>query len=209
MNQNNLLWLVVGWVVMPIAFVGCAPTAATTPPSPSGTPSATPTASATEAPTVTTTPEPTLDPDQAAAVKVAEAYEAALAKIRSDPPRYGQYKMIEMLKPLAFDDMIQANLNGIQSWRDHDWHEQGSHVILSRRTAPPSITASGTVRVNVTLCKDQRNLVVVDKKGKEVTAKQVRGPDFLQNTYDMRRTTDSEKFKVYEFGGDEVSGCSQ
>ena len=45
----------------------------------------------------------------------------------------------------------------------------------------------GRTRVTVTVCRDQRGLSVVDKKGKPVTAKAAQFPDFLQNTYDMRR----------------------
>ena len=57
-----------------------------------------------------------------------DAYSAAMAKVRANPAKYDQYKMIDLLKPLAFDDMIQANLNGMRPWRDKRLaRRQGSH----------------------------------------------------------------------------------
>ncbi len=117
-----------------------------------------------------------------------------------EPAKYDQYKMIDLLKPLAFDDMIQANLNGIRSWRDKGWHEEGRQVILRRAVGKPDAMSNGTLRIAVTICKDQRKLTVVDKKGKKVTADAAQGPDFLENTYDMRRSKGADSFRVYEFG---------
>jgi len=193
-------------IALALAALGLAACTATPTTTPSATAtSVTQTASAT--PTATPTPSPTIDADQAAALEVAESYEAALAKVRADPAKYDQYKMIDLLKPLAYDDMIQANLNGIRTWRDKGWHEEGSQIILQRDPGQPNSMSNGTTKVSVTICKDQRDLVVVDKNGKKVTAKAAQGPDFLKNTYDMRRSKNSESFKVYEFGGDEVDGC--
>lgn len=195
-----------------LAAFGLASCTAVTPSTSPGATSAPTTSSVTPTtaptPPVTPTPTPTLDVNQAAALAVAEAYEAALGKVRADPAKYDQYKMIDLLKPLALDDMIQANLNGIRSWRDKGWHEEGQQVILRREVGKPDAVSNGTLRVAVTICKDQRELTVVDKKGKKVTAEAALGPDFLENTYDMRRPKGSDSFRVYEFGGEEVDGCS-
>jgi hypothetical protein len=204
------LLLAVTAVLSLLATTACTPTSATTSPTGSSAPPVTASPSVTTTPTDTpsSTPTPTLDADQAAALMAAESYEEALAKVRANPVKYDQYKMIDLLKPLAFDDMIQANLNGIRSWRDNGWHEEGSQVILRRDVDLPNVTSNGTTRVAVTICKDQRELIVVDAKGKTVTAEAAQGPDFLQNTYDMRRGKAEDSFRVYEFGGDEVEGCS-
>ena len=208
MVLNRFLLPVVGMAVAALGLAAC--TAATPNATPSASTAAATTASQTTpaTPTVTPTPSQTLDADQAAALEVAESYEAALAKVRANPTKYGQYKMIELLKPLAYDDMIQANLNGIRTWRDKGWHEEGSQVILQRDADQANAMSDGTMKVSVTICKDQRDLAVVDKNGKKVTAKAAQGPDFLQNTYDMRRAKGSGSFKVYEFGGDAVEGCA-
>lgn len=198
--------LATGVALAAIGLAACTTTPTATTPGTSAAPtSAGPSVSAT--PTASATPTPTLDADQAAALQSAESYESALAKIRANPSKYDQYKMIALLKPLAFDDMIQANLNGIRSWRDRGWHEEGQQVLLTRQAGQPDAMANGTRRVSVTICKDQRQLTVVDKKGKEITADAAKGPDFLKNTYDMRRAKGSDAFRVYEFGGDEVEGC--
>ena len=193
-----------------LATSACTPTPATTTPNQSSSTPVTASPSVTLSPSVTpsSTPTPALDMDQAAALKAAESYEDALAKVRANPSKYDQYRMIDLLKPLAFDDMIQANLNGIRSWRNKGWHEEGSQVILRRDVDLPNVTSNGTSRVAVTICKDQRDLVVVDAKGTTVKAEDAQGPDFLQNTYDMRRGKAEGSFRVYEFGGDEVDGCS-
>lgn len=199
---------VTGLAIAAFGLAACTPAPPNPQPSvsPASPTAASPTVSAT--PTSTPTPTPVLDADQADALKSVELYEDALAKVRAAPAKYDQYKMIELLKPLAFDDMIQANLNGIQSWRDKGWHEEGSQVIVTRDVDRPNTTSNGAVRVQVTICKDQRGLVVIDEKGKEVTAEAAQGPDFLKNTYDMRRPKGSGSFRVYEFGGDEVEGCA-
>lgn len=208
MIPKKPLLLAVTAVLSLLATTACTPTSATTPPTGTSALPATATPSVTMTPTVAPTPTPTLDADQAAALMAAESYEEALAKVRANPAKYDQYAMIDLLKPLAFDDMIQANLNGIRSWRDNGWHEAGSQVILRRDVDLPNVTSNGTTRVAVTICKDQRELIVVDAKGKTVTAEAAQGPDFLQNTYDMRRGKAEASFRVYEFGGDEVEGCS-
>lgn len=179
-----------------------------------GTPNTTPTATATSVtqtasatPTGTPTPSPTMDADQAAAVEVVEKYSDVMAKIRANPAKYGQYKMIELLKPLAYDDMIQANLNGIRTWRNNGWRDDGTVRTISTAAGEATEITGGATRVIVTVCRDQREAKVVDAKGKEVTAKAVQFPDFLQNTYDMRKQA-SGTFKLWELAGKDVEGCA-
>lgn len=192
-------------IALALAALGLA---ACTTATPTTTPTATSviqTASAT--PTATPTPSPTLDADQADAVKVVERYSEVMARIRANPAKYDQYKMIELLKPLAFDDMIQANLNGIRTWRNNGWRDDGTvHTISTSAGEATAITGEAT-RVIVTVCRDQREAKVVDAKGKEVTAKAVQFPDFLQNTYDMRKQA-SGTFKLWELAGKAVEGCA-
>ena len=208
MTPNTPVRLATSVALAAFLLAACAAAPPTTSPSASSAPTTTVTPTATATQTATPTPTPTLDAEQGAALAGAEAYEAALANVRRDPAKYDQYKMIDLLKPLAFDDMIQANLNGIRSWRDKGWHEVGWQVILRREVGKPDAMSNGTLRIAVTICKDQRKLTVVDKKGKKVTADAAQGPDFLENTYDMRRSKGADSFRVYEFGGDEVDGCS-
>ncbi len=177
-----------------------------------GTPNTTPTATATSvtqtaSATPTVTPTPTLDADQAAAVEVVEKYSDVMATIRANPAKYGQYKMIELLKPLAYDDMIQANLNGIRTWRNNGWRDDGTVRTISTAAGEATEITGGATRVIVTVCRDQRGAKVVDAKGKEVTAKAVQFPDFLQNTYDMRKQA-SGTFKLWELAGKAVEGCA-
>ena len=176
------------------------------------TPTTTPTATsvihtASATPTATPTPSPTLDADQADAVKVVERYSEVMAKIRANPAKYGQYKMIELLKPLAYDDMIQANLNGIRTWRNNGWRDDGTVHTISTSAGEATEITGGATRVIVTVCRDQREAKVVDAKGKKVTAKAAQFPDFLQNTYDMRKQA-SGTFKLWELAGKAVEGCA-
>jgi hypothetical protein len=190
-----------------LGLAACTTETPTTTPS-AGTASATATSQTTPAtPTATPTPSPTLDADQADAVKVVERYSEVMAKIRANPAKYGQYKMIELLKPLAYDDMIQANLNGMRTWRNNGWHANGEVVTVSTSAVEANRIADGSTRVVVTVCRDQRGLEVLDKTGKQVKAKAAQFPDFLQNTYDMRKPT-SGSFRLWELAGKAVEGCA-
>lgn len=207
MIPTTPLRLATGLALAAFVLAACTATPPITSPGATSAPmTVTPTTTA--PPATPPTPTPTLDADQTAALAAAESYESALAKIRAHPAKYDQYKMIDLLRPLAFDDMIQANLNGIRTWRDKGWHEEGQQVVLRREVGKPDAISNGSLRVAVTICKDQSELTVVDRKGKKVTAEAAQGPDFLKNTYDMRRSKGSDSFRVYEFGGDEVEGCS-
>jgi hypothetical protein len=198
---------VIGLAVAALGLAACTAATPTTTPS-TGTATATTTSQTKPAsPADSPTPSPTLDADQAAAVGVVERYSDAMAKVRADPAKYGQYKMIEVLKPLAFDDMIQANLNGMRTWRNNGWHAEGDVVTVSTSAGEATQIADGSTRVAVTVCRDQRGLEVVDKTGKQVTAKAAQFPDFLQNTYDMRRPT-AGTFKLWELAGKAVEGCA-
>ncbi len=207
---NRFRLLVIGLVVAAVGLAACTtatpiatPSTGTAPTSPAipttpASPTATPTA------TATPTPSPTLDADQAAALDVVERYSAVMAKVRANPAKYDQYKMIELLKPLAFDDMIQANLNGIQPWRDKRWRETGSSLTVSQ-TASQVSRVDGVVKVTVDVCRDQRDLVVVKKNGKPV-GESDQQPDFVRRSYELRRSEEAT-FKVYQSGGEEVSTC--
>ena len=130
-----------------------------------------------------------------------------MVKIRANPAKYDQYKMIELLKPLAYDDMIQANLNGIRTWRNNGWRDEGTVHTISTSAGEATEIAGGSTRVVITMCKDQREVEVVDAKGKKVTAKAAQFPDFLQNTYEMRKQA-SGTFKLWELAGKAVEGCA-
>ena len=141
MTPTTPALLVIGATMAVFGLAACA-TAPVIPSPSDGTATPTSTSATVSAtPTITATPTPTLDAAQAAALTSAELYEAALAKVRADPAKFDQYKMIKLLKPLAFDDMIQANLNGIQSWRDNGWREEGSQAILRRDVGQPNSTS--------------------------------------------------------------------
>jgi hypothetical protein len=201
------LRLATGLTMAALLLAACT----TTPPVPSPGASSSPTATASTAtvsPVTTPTPTPTLDPDQTAALDVAQRYSDAMAKVRANPAKYDQYKMIDLLKPLAFDDMIQANLNGIRIWRNNGWHSEGSVVTVSTDASMASTIANGSTQVVITVCRDQRGLEVLDKKGKKVTNKAAQFPDFLKNTYDMRKP-DSKTFRLWELAGEAVEGCEQ
>jgi len=182
----------------------------TTPPA---TPSASSASAASASPPGTVTPAgtprptSTLDADQTAALDVVQRYSNVLAKVRADPAKYDQYRMIDLLKPLAFDDMIQANLNGMRTWRNNGWHAEGSIVTVSTNAGAATKIANGSTRVEVTVCRDQRGLKVLDKKGNKVTAKAAQFPDFLKNTYDMRKP-DSKTFRLWELAGEAVEDCA-
>ncbi|MCB0911044.1 MAG: hypothetical protein KDB60_05430 [Propionibacteriaceae bacterium] len=206
MVLNRLLLPVIGLAVAALGLAAC--TAATPNATPSASTAAATTASQTTpaTPTVTPTPTPTLDADQAAALEVATKYSATLAKIRSTPI-YSEREMIRLLKPLAYDDMIQANLNFMATWRAKGWRDSGTIATLSEDASQVSKLASGDKRVTVTFCRDQSKAEVVDAKGKPVTAKAAQFPDFIRSTYDLRRLDGAKAFKVYEIGGEEVDGC--
>lgn len=156
--------------------------------------------------TPTPTPTPTLEADQTAALAAAERYESLMAKVRAKPLKYGQYKMIELLKPIAFDDWIQASLNGVQPWRDKGWHEEGAMTVLTRTVGEASPAADSATQVKVSICKDTRDSAVVDKKGNKVKGQQF--PAYLKRVYDMRKAKGSDNFKVWEAAGEEVKGCN-
>lgn len=194
----------IGLALAAFGLAACTIATPTTTPS-AGTASAT--TSQTPPATPTPTASPTLDADQAGAVKVVERYSEVMAKIRANPAKYGQYKMIELLKPLAYDDMIQANLNGMRTWRNSGWRAKGEVVTVSTSADEANRVADGSTRVVVTVCRDQRGLEVLDKSGKPVKAKAAQFPEFLQNTYDMRKPT-SGSFRLWELAGKAVEGCS-
>jgi len=179
----------------------------TTPPA---TPSASSASAASASPPGTVTPAgtprptSTLDADQTAALDVVQRYSNVLAKVRADPAKYDQYRMIDLLKPLAFDDMIQANLNGVRPWRDKGWRETGSPLTVSQ-TASQLSRSDAVATVTVEVCRDQRGVVVVNKNGKPVSDAN-QEPDFVRRTYEVRRS-EKEDFKVYQSGGEEVSTC--
>lgn len=189
--------------VAALGLAACTTATPTTTPSATAT-SVTQTPSAT--PTATPTPSPTMDADQAAALNVATKYSEALAKIRSTPI-YSEQEMIRLLKPLAYDDMIQANLNFMAGWRAKGWRDSGTITTVNEDASLADILASGDTRVTVTFCRDQSKAEVVDAKGKRVTAKSAQFPDFIRSTYDVRRLDGAKAFKVYEIGGEEVDGC--
>ncbi|CAL8979881.1 hypothetical protein PROP_02960 [Propionicimonas sp. T2.31MG-18] len=206
MVLNRFPLPVIGLAVAALGLAACTAETPVATPS-SGTVSATTASQTTPAtPTVTPTPSPTLDADQAAALEVASRYSAALAKIRSTPI-YSEQEMIRLLKPLAYDDMIQANLNFMATWRARGWRDSGTIATLSEDASQVSTLASGDTRVTVTFCRDQSKAEVVDARGKRVTAKAAQFPDFIRSTYDLRRLDGAKAFKVYEIGGEEVDGC--
>lgn len=190
--------------VAALGLAACTAAPPTTTPS-AGTASATTTSQTSPAtPTATPTPSPTLDADQAAAVDVVDRYSEVMAKVRADPAKYGQYKMIEVLKPLAYDDVIQANLNGIRPWRNKGWHETGSSITVSQ--VPSQVDrVDGAIKVTVDVCRDQRDVVVVNKNGKPV-GESDQQPEFVHRTYELRRS-EKATFKVYQSSGEEVSTC--
>lgn len=202
MIPTTPLRLATGLALAAFGLAACT----TTPPTTSAAPttSASPPASAT--PTVSASPARTLDADQAAASDVATKYSDALAKIRSTPV-YSEQEMIRLLKPLAYDDMIQANLNFMATWRAKGWRDSGTITTLSAEASMAETLASGATRVTVTFCRDQSKAAVVDAKGKRVTSKAAQFPDFIRSTYDVRRLDGAAAFKVYEIGGEEVEGC--
>ena len=103
--------------------------------------------------------------------------------------------------------MIQANLNGMRTWRNNGWHAEGNVVTVTTSAGAASEIADGSTRVVVVVCRDQRELEVVDKEGKTVTAKAAQFPDFLQNTYEMRKPK-SGTFKLWELAGQAVEACA-
>lgn len=191
-------------IALAVAALGLA---ACTTATPTSTPSTTAspiaqTVSAT--PEGTPSPSPTMDANQAAAVDVVERYSEVMAKVRANPAKYDQYKMIELLKPLAYDDMIQANLNGVRPWRDKGWRETGSSTTVSE--VPSQVDrVDGMVRITVDVCRDQRDVVVLNKKGKPV-GESDQQPDFVRRSYELRRS-EKATFKVYQSSGREASTC--
>lgn len=194
----------IGLALAAFGLAACTTATPTTTPS-AGTASATATSRTPSAtPTATPTPSPTLDADQAAAVDVVDRYSEAMAKVRADPAKYGQYKMVEVLTPLAYDDVIQSNLNGIRPWRDKGWHETGSSTTVSE--VPSQVDrVDGVIKVTVEVCRDQRDVVVVNKSGKPV-GESNQQPDFVRRSYELRRS-EKATFKVYQSSGEEVSTC--
>ena len=207
MIPTTPLRLATGVAFAALGLAACTTAPPTTSPATSSAPTSTVTSATSGTPTVTATPTPTLDADQTAALDVVQRYSDAMAKVRANPAQYDQYKMIALLKPLAFDDMIQANLNGMRTWRNSGWHAKGSVVTVSADASAADEIADGTTRVMVTVCRDQRGLEVLDKKGKTVTAKAAQFPDFLKNTYDMRKS-DSKTFRLWELAGEAAEGCA-
>lgn len=206
MIPTTPLRLATGLAIAALGLAACT----TTPPIPSpgatSVPATTVTSTTTGSPATTPTPTPTLDADQTAAFEVASKYSAALSKIRSTPI-YSEQEMIRLLKPLAYDDMIQANLNFMAGWRAKGWRDSGTITTLSEEASLADTLASGDTRVTVTFCRDQSKAEVVDAKGKRVIAKEAQFPDFIRSTYDVRRLDGAKAFKVYEIGGAEVDGC--
>ncbi len=204
MTPTTPVLLAAGATIAVFGLAACTATPPQTWPSSSSAPATNTSPSETATPTATPTPTPTSDTDQAAALDVVQRYSDVMAKVRANPAKYDQYKMIELLKPLAFDDMIQANLNGVRPWRDKGWHETGESLTVSV-TASKVDRVDGVVRVTVTACRDQRSVVVVDKSDKPVKESEQQ-PDFVSRTYELRRA-EKATFKVYQSGGKEVATC--
>ncbi|MCC6496875.1 MAG: hypothetical protein IT193_11545 [Propionibacteriaceae bacterium] len=202
------LRLATGLALAAFVLAACTATPPITSPSASPAPSTSTTPSGTGTSTTTPSPSPTLDADQTAALEVARRYSAALAKIRSTPI-YSEQRMIRLLKPLAHDDTIQANLNFMAHWRAKGWRDSGTITTLSEETSKSDVPSPGATRVTVTFCRDQSRAEVVDAQGKRVTAQAAQFPDFIRSTYDVRRLAEAKTFKVYEIGGEEVDGCAQ
>lgn len=194
----------IGFAAAALGLAACTTATPTTTPA-GGTASATTTSqTAPVTPTAVPTPSPTLDADQAAALDVVERYSDTMAKVRANPSAYGQYKMIELLKPLAYDDVIQANLNGVRPWRNKGWHEVGSSITVSQ--VPSQVDrVDGVVKITVAVCRDQRDVVVVNKNG-EAVGDSDQQPDFVRRSYELRRS-EKAAFRVYQSSGEEVSTC--
>lgn len=151
------------------------------------------------------TPTPTYGADQQKALAAATTFETLLARARHDPRMTGQLTMIKILKPVSDVPMIQAALNGRNRWNQAGWREVGNSKIVTTKVG--DLTPVGTAtQIMVTFCKDQTGTKVVDKKGAEVVDSTVHVP-YLLRTYDIRKAKGAKAFKVYEAGGQVVSGC--
>lgn len=204
MTPTAPLRLATGVALAAFGLSACTVAPPTTSPSASSAPTTSVMPTTTAPPTSTPTPSPTLDSDQTAALDVVQRYSDVMAKVRADPAKYDQYKMIDLLKLLAFDDMIQANLNGVRPWRDKGWHETGASLTVTA-TASKVDRVDSSLRVTVTVCRDQRDVVVVGKNDKPVKESEQQ-PDFVRRTYELRRA-EKATFKIYQSGGKEVTTC--
>lgn len=206
MVPTTPLLLATGLILAAFGLGACTATPPTTSSSARPGTSASTTPSGPGTTTVTPTPTPTMDADQTAALEVARGYSAALSKTRSTPI-YSEQRMIRLLKPLAHDDMIQANLNFMAQWRAKGWRDSGTITTVSEEASKADGLSTGATRVIVTFCRDQSKAEVVNAQGKRVTAQAAQFPDFIRSTYDVRRLAEAKTFKVYEIGGEEVDGC--
>jgi hypothetical protein len=151
------------------------------------------------------TPTPIYSPDQATALANASTFENLLSRVRHDPRMTGQLTMIKILKPISDAPMIQAALNGRNRWNQAGWKEIGEQKIVTTKVGDPTPVGSAT-SITVTFCKDQSATKVVDKKGVEINDSTLHVP-YLLRTYDLRKAKDGKTFKVYQAGGQVVSGC--
>ncbi|MBA3019656.1 hypothetical protein [Propionicimonas sp.] len=164
---------------------------------PTATPSATPVPSP--------NPTPTYSPDQATALANATTFENLLARMRHDPRMTGQLTMIKILKPISDAPMIQAALTARNQWNQAGWSETGDQKIVTTKVGDPT-TAGTSTSITVTFCKDQTATRVTDKKGAEITDSAVHVP-YLLRTYELRKAKGAKAFKVWQAGGQVVSGC--
>lgn len=202
--MRNRATLAVLAVTATVLAAGCTPTpAVTAAPTPAPTTAAPTTPSAT--PTQTPTPSPTLSADQEAALKAVKEYKAAMARLNAKGT-FDQYGIIKALRPTTTDPMIQAALNALRAMWKRGVHNEGSQVAVWTKVGQPTDVTKG-VSVKVTMCIDQREVTVVNKKGK---VQKDSYPDFFQGDYEMRRgTKEASPFKVYEIVSQAVGGCDQ
>jgi|LSQX01.1.fsa_nt_gb hypothetical protein len=193
MSTRPRIWTAAAAALAAVLLTGCTTSQAV---DPTATPST---------PVPSPTPTPTYSPDQAGALANATTFENLLERVRHDPRMTGQLTMIKILKPISDAPMIQAALNGRNRWNQAGWKEIGDQKIVTTKVGNPTPVGSST-SITVTFCKDQSATRVVNKNGSEITDSTIHVP-YLLRTYELRKAKAGKVFKVWQSGGQVVSGC--
>ena len=92
-------------------------------------------------------------------------------------------------------EMLTFYLNGLRALADQGLHERGQVVEVWSDVAAATVPGDGVVAVVVTICRDQRQVQLVDSKGR---VQEDEYPDFLATSFDMRNVGPAGAFVLWQ-----------
>lgn len=105
---------------------------------------------------------------------------------------FSQKAITEALQPYATGPIISTFLDGYRDRAEKGLHVVGHRPEVWAEVASPT-NPDGTTSIEVTICRDQRAVEVLDEKGKVQPDEY---PDFLSRRWEMRKV--EGVFKVWQ-----------